>query len=141
MSVYFSLFISGFLAATLLPALSELALGALVVAGHSPFGLWAAASIGNTLGACTNWLIGKYLRRFEDHQYFPISKKRLEQADILFNHYGKWSLLLSWLPVIGDPLTLIAGTTKLKFSIFLTLVAVGKGLRYAAVIAIALFLA
>lgn len=140
MTIYFSLFVSGFLAATLLPALSEFALGALVVAGHSPIGLWAVATTGNTLGGCVNWLIGRYLRKFEHHQYFPISTRRLEQADKLFHRYGKWTLLLSWLPVIGDPLTLIAGTTRVKFSIFLALVAIGKGLRYAVVITLALWL-
>ncbi len=140
MAVYFSIFFSGFLAATLLPALSEFALGALVGAKHSPLGLWAAATVGNTLGGCANWLLGRYLRKFENHRYFPVSKTRLKQADKIFNRYGKWTLLLSWLPVIGDPLTLIAGTTKLKFSLFLALVAIGKGLRYAVVIGVALTL-
>lgn len=137
---YFSLFVSGFLAATLLPALSEITLSALLLEGYSALGLWSAATLGNSLGACANWLIGRYLRHFEEHRYFPLSKKRLEQADRLFNHYGKWSLLFAWLPIVGDPLTLIAGTTRLNFWIFLTLVMLGKGLRYAVVIAITLSL-
>lgn len=137
---YFSLFLSGFLAATLLPALSEITLSAMLLEGYSPIGLWTAATLGNTLGACANWLIGRYLRHFEEHRYFPLSKERLHQADRLFNRYGKWSLLFAWLPVIGDPLTLIAGTTRLGFLNFLTLVTIGKGLRYAVVIAVTLSL-
>ena len=138
MTVYFSLFVSGFLAATLLPAFSEITLGALLLNGYSTIGLWAAATLGNSLGACVNWLIGRYLRRFQSHKYFPLNKARLEKAETLFNRYGKWTLLFSWLPVIGDPLTLVAGTTRVRFMPFLVLVATGKGLRYAMVVAIAL---
>lgn len=138
MTAYVSLFVSGFLAATLLPAFSEITLGALLLNGYSPLGLWATATVGNSLGACVNWLIGRYFRRFEDHKYFPLSKARLEQADAIFTRYGKWTLLFSWLPVIGDPLTLIAGATQVRFMPFLLLVTIGKGLRYAVVVAVTL---
>ncbi|MEM7284030.1 MAG: YqaA family protein [Pseudomonadota bacterium] len=137
MSAYLGLFFSAFLASTFLPAFSEVTLGALLVQGHSPWPLWLVATSGNTLGACVNWALGVYCRSFENHPRFPIRADKIERAGALFNRYGKWSLLFAWLPIVGDPLTFIAGTTRLKFVWFVALVGTGKGARYAVLILLA----
>lgn len=135
---YLSLFITGFIAATLFPASSELLLLALLQQAYHPLLLWFAATTGNTLGSCVNWWLGKQLRRFQHQRWFPVSENQLVRAERLFLRYGRWSLLLSWLPVVGDPLTMIAGVLKVPFPIFLLLVTLGKGLRYAILILLAM---
>ncbi len=131
---YTSLFLSAFLAATVLPLSSEAVLAALVA--NDGFVLWllvALASIGNTLGACVNWTLGRYCLHWQDRKWFPVSRPALERASRWFSRYGQYSLLFAWLPIAGDPLTVTAGLLKLRFSRFLLLVAVGKILRYVVV--------
>jgi membrane protein YqaA with SNARE-associated domain len=132
---YLGLFFAGFIAATLLPAFSELGLVALIVSGEGEAWLaWAAATSGNTLGAVVNWLLGVYCLHFQDRKWFPISPERLTQATGWFQKYGRWSLLFAWLPIVGDPLTFAAGVLKVRFPLFLLLVAGGKGARYAVIV-------
>jgi membrane protein YqaA with SNARE-associated domain len=131
---YVSLFVSAFLAATVLPMSSEAVLSALVVGDG--FDLWlliALASIGNTLGAVVNWLLGRYCLRWRDRKWFPVSAAALERASRWFSRYGVFSLLFAWLPVVGDPLTFVAGILRVRFALFLVLVALGKTARYIAV--------
>ena len=131
---YTSLFLSAFLAATVLPLSSEAVLAAL--AASDGFVLWllvALASIGNTLGACVNWILGRYCLRWQDRKWFPVSRPALERASRWFSRYGQYSLLFAWVPIAGDPLTVTAGLLKLRFGRFLLLVAVGKILRYVVV--------
>ncbi len=131
---YVSLFVSAFLAATVLPMSSEAVLSALVVGDG--FDLWlliALASIGNTLGAVVNWLLGRYCLRWRDRKWFPVSAAALERASRWFSRYGVFSLLFAWLPVVGDPLTFVAGILRVRFALFLVLVALGKTARYVAV--------
>ena len=131
---YTSLFLSAFLAATVLPFSSEAVLAALVASDG--FVLWllvALASIGNTLGACVNWTLGRYCLHWQDRKWFPVSRPALERASRWFSRYGQYSLLFAWVPIAGDPLTVTAGLLKLRFSRFLLLVAVGKILRYVVV--------
>ncbi len=133
-AVYGSLFLSAFLAATVLPLSSEAVLAALVSSdGLILWLLVALASIGNTLGACVNWILGRYCLHWQDRKWFPISPPALERASRWFSRHGQYSLLFAWIPVIGDPLTVTAGLLKLRFSRFLLLVAVGKILRYVVV--------
>ncbi|MBT4922739.1 MAG: DedA family protein [Rickettsiales bacterium] len=125
------LFTSSFIAATIFPAGSELVLAGLAKLGnHHPMLLLIIATIGNVLGAITNWFIGLKLLYFKDKKYFPLSPKTLEGATKLYQKFGLWSLLFAWLPIIGDPLTLIAGIFKTKFLPFIFLVTIGKALRY-----------
>ena len=131
---YTSLFLSAFLAATVLPLSSEAVLAALVA--NDGFVLWllvALASIGNSLGACGNWTLGRYCLHWQDRKWFPVSRPALERASRWFSRYGQYSLLFAWVPIAGDPLTVTAGLLKLHFSRFLLLVAVGKILRYVVV--------
>lgn len=134
---YFLLFATGFIAATLLPASSEVLLLALAQQGYVPLGLWLAATSGNTLGSCLNWYLGKELLRFQHKRWFPVSPEQLAKAELHFKRYGSWSLLLAWLPIVGDPLTLVAGTLRIRFGLFLLLVTLGKGARYAVLLYLA----
>ena len=128
---YLSLFVSALLAATLLPAQSEGLLIALILKeSHFFWGLILAASIGNTLGSVVNWWLGYHLQRFQDKSWFPFSAASIERASVRLQKYGLWSLLLSWMPVIGDPITLVAGFLRVPFWVFLGLVAVAKTGRY-----------
>lgn len=131
MLAYLSLFISGLLAATLFPASSEVLLLALQQQGYQPLWLFIAATAGNTLGACINWYLGVKLLSLQHKRWFPVAPAALDRAQRQFQRFGSWSLLFAWLPVVGDPLTLIAGVLKVRFRLFLLLVAMGKAARYA----------
>ncbi len=134
---YLLLFGAAFLAATILPFSSELILFALLREGRDPAALVAVATIGNTLGSVVNWYLGRYLLRFRDRRWFYFSRDQIEKAQAWFQRYGFWSLLLAWLPIGGDALTLIAGIMKVRLWLFLLLVATGKGLRYVSVLCLA----
>ena len=127
----FFLFLSAFGAATLLPLQSEAVLvGLLIQAEHSALSLIAVASLGNILGSCVNWYLGLKIEQFKDKKWFPISEVKLNQAQNIYHKYGFWSLLLSWVPIIGDPITLIAGLMKENFIRFLWVVSIAKIGRY-----------
>lgn len=131
LAAYAGLFAVAFIAATILPAHSEVALVGLLLTGkYSPFLLVAVASAGNILGSCVNWLLGRAAERFHDRKWFPVSAQALAKAQGWYHRYGRWSLLLSWAPVIGDPLTVAAGFLREPFWSFLTLVAIAKTARY-----------
>lgn len=134
MTAYLSLFGVSFLAATLIPFYSEVALVGLLAAGYDPLLLWLFASAGNTLGAAVNWLLGRYLVHFEHSRWFPFPSSKLHRYQRWYQDFGVWSLLLAWLPVGGDALTFIAGVMKVNIGIFMVLVGLGKSLRYAVVI-------
>ena len=128
------MFASAFLAATLVPAYSELLFAALLSAGHDPFALWLWASTGNTLGSAVNWFLGRYLLHFQDRRWFPFRVGTLTRAQRWFQRYGVYSLLMAWLPIGGDALTFLAGVMRVRFSVFLLLTAIGKASRYALVL-------
>lgn len=132
--IYLSLFAVAFLAATLLPFSSEVLLSGYVLAGYPVIGLWLAASAGNTLGSAVNWWLGRQLLHWQTHRWFPFKPDQLQRAQQAFNRYGRLSLLFAWVPVIGDPLTFVAGVMRVPFKLFIVLVAIGKAARYALVI-------
>ena len=138
---YLSLFAIALVAATLLPAQSEAALVALLLRGHSPLWLVVVASAGNVLGSTLNWWLGREVMRFQDRRWFPIKADKLARAQAWYGRYGKWSLLLSWVPVIGDPLTFAAGVMREPLRVFLPLVAFAKTARYALLAWATLYLA
>ena len=128
---YLGLFSAALAAATLLPLQSEALLVALLLGGAQPaWALVLVASLGNVLGSLVNWWLGRYLQRFRGRRWFPVSERRLRQAQHRYGRYGRWSLLLSWLPVIGDPLTLVAGIMREPLWRFALIVSLAKTLRY-----------
>ena len=92
--------------------------------------LLAISSFGNIFGSSINWYLGTKILIFKDKKWFPVSDKQITRSEIYFKKYGIWSLLLAWVPIIGDPLTVIAGILRVKFLTFLILVCVSKVSRY-----------
>ena len=136
---YTGLFTVAFLAATILPASSEAGLTGLLLAGElSVAMLVLSASLGNTLGAVVNWLLGRGVERFRAHRWFPATPEQMERACGWYKRYGRWSLLLSWVPVIGDPLTLAAGVMREPLPSFVLIVGFAKTTRYLVVTALTL---
>lgn len=126
------LFLAAFGAATLLPFQSELVFVAMQVAETAPLGsMIVVASIGNTLGAVVNYVMGRGVERFRGRRWFPVSDRQLARAQAWYARYGVWTLLFSWAPV-GDAFTVIAGVMRTPFWLFLTLVTVAKTGRYIA---------
>jgi membrane protein YqaA with SNARE-associated domain len=139
LAAYGGLFLTALFAATLLPVQSEATLVGLILTGdYSIVALIAMASIGNVLGSVLNWLIGRGIERFRDRKWFPIKAAALDRARGWYQRYGRWSLLLSWAPVIGDPLTVIAGVLREPLPIFLALVGFAKTMRFIVVGAVTL---
>ena len=130
-AAYGGLFLSALLAATILPMQSEAVLAGLILGGGQPVGLLLlAATLGNVLGSLVNWAVGRFITRFADRRWFPASPAALAQARLHYARWGHWSLLLSWVPVVGDPLTVIAGMLREPVWRFLAVVTVAKVGRY-----------
>lgn len=141
LAAYAGLFVMAFAAATILPMQSEAGLAALIVAGAQPVAiLIAVASFGNILGSVLNWFLGRGIERFSSRRWFPARAAQLERATNWYRRYGRWSLLLSWVPVIGDPLTVIAGVLREPLWSFIAIVALAKTARYLIVAGLALSL-
>lgn len=130
---YPSLFLLSLLASTLLPLGSEWLLVAMIAQRHDPLTVVLVATAGNCLGACTSYAIGIYGGSFLAEKLLRIDAPAREKAQRFFQRYGSWSLLLSWLPVVGDPLCLAGGLMRVPFARFSVLVATGKIARYALV--------
>lgn len=138
-SAYAALFLAAFIAATLLPAQSEAVLAGLLVAGNHPaLALVLVAGVGNVLGSLVNYVLGRAALRFQERRWFPASPAALARASTWYARYGRWSLLLSWAPIIGDPLTVAAGVMREPLWSFLALVIIAKFGRYAIVAAVTL---
>ncbi|MFT6022133.1 MAG: membrane protein YqaA with SNARE-associated domain [Ascidiaceihabitans sp.] len=139
MIAYVGLFASALVAATILPMQSEAVLvGLLALDAHSTVALIVVATVGNVLGSIINWYLGRYILRFKNKRWFPSSEQQLERAQNWYRRYGRWSLLASWLPIVGDPLTVVAGVMKEPIGPFIILVTLAKGTRYIVLAAIVL---
>lgn len=131
LAAYLALFLAAFLAATIVPAQSEAVLVGLILADKQPLLLLLlVATAGNVLGSVVNWLLGRFIEHFRDRPWFPVSSDKLARAEAWYRRFGVWSLLLSWVPIIGDPLTVVAGVLKTPFLTFLALVTLAKAGRY-----------
>jgi membrane protein YqaA with SNARE-associated domain len=129
--VYFSLFMAALAAATVLPMQSEAVLvGLLLTEEYSALLLVAIASVGNVLGSAFNWVLGRSVERFRHRRWFPVGQPALDRAQNWYRRYGKWSLLASWLPIVGDPITVVAGVMREPLMTFLMLVTLAKVGRY-----------
>lgn len=127
---YGGLFLSAFGAATVLPIQSEIVFVGMQAADYVPWLLVLVAGVGNTLGAVVNWFLGTWIERFRDRPWFPAKQKALDRAQHWYHRYGKWSLLMSWAPFIGDPLTIVAGLMRERLLDFVIIVTVAKFGRY-----------
>jgi membrane protein YqaA with SNARE-associated domain len=130
---YPALFLLSFLAATLIPLGSEWLLVTMLLQQKDPVTSVAVASMGNYLGACTTYGIGIFGGPFLIRRVLRIDAAAQEKAQQYYSRYGSWSLLLSWLPLIGDPLCMVGGLLKIHFLRFSLLVMGGKVARYAVV--------
>ena len=129
--IYLSLFAISFLAATILPFSSELTLAGLIAtSNYDNLLLLVVASFGNVLGSIVNWTLGFYSRNLAIKKWFPFKEAQIERSSKWFRKFGKWSLLFVWVPIVGDPLTLVAGLLRVKFIEFVILVTIGKFSRY-----------
>ena len=136
---YLNLFILSFLASTFLPLGTEALVVALVYMGFNPFLVVMTATIGNFLGACTTYYIG-LKGRDAIEKYFSPSPKKLEKSERLFKKYGVYTLLFTWVPGIGDAITMVAGLMNFSFRVFSILVFIGKFARYFALACLIIFL-
>ena len=129
--IYLSLFFISFLAATILPFSSELTLAGLIsTSNYDNLLLLVFASFGNVLGSVFNWGLGFYARNLTIKKWFPFKETQIERSSKWFSKFGKWSLLFAWVPIVGDPLTFVAGLLRVRFFDFIILVAIGKVSRY-----------
>jgi len=127
---YFGLFFAAFLAATILPLSSEIVLSVLLLNGLSPLALVTIATTGNVLGSLTNYALGYWVSLEVIKKWLKISEEEFVRAEQRFVKYGLFSLCFAWVPVIGDPLTLIAGILRIRLFWFVILVSAGKLMRY-----------
>jgi len=130
---YLGLFLSSFLAATILPLSSEVVLSALLLSDLPPVALVAIATTGNVLGSLTNYALGYWVSLEVIKKWLKISEEKFVQAEQRFVKYGLFSLCFAWVPIIGDPLTLIAGVLRIRLLWFIILVTAGKLMRYVVV--------
>jgi membrane protein YqaA with SNARE-associated domain len=136
---YLILFLTSLAAATIIPAQSEAMLtGLLLWKEYDPILLLLVATVGNVLGAVINWMLGRAIEHYKHRRWFPFKEAQLESAVAWYQRYGRWSLLLSWVPIIGDPITVVAGILREKLFVFLLLVTLAKATRYLVIAAIVL---
>ena len=129
--MYASVFISAFLAATILPAQSEAVLAyQLARSPYALISLVAVATAGNLLGAMVNWAMGRFLTHYRSRAWFPVKPHNLAKVELHYRRYGRFSLLLSWVPFIGDPITVVAGLLREPLWSFVLLVGISKASRY-----------
>ena len=127
---YIGLFIASFLAATILPLISELVLSALLANGLPPTSLVIIATIGNVLGSLTNYALGYWASLGLVKKWLKLSEEEFVSAEQRFKKYGVLSLFFAWVPIIGDPLTVMAGILRIRLLWFVILVTAGKLTRY-----------
>lgn len=135
---YPALFLLSFLAATLLPLGSEWLLVLMLLKGYNPAATLAVATAGNFLGAVITYWIGLYGGPFLVRRVLRMQEAAIHRAKEMYGRYGSWSLLFSWVPVIGDPLCLVGGMLEIRFGRFFLLVMAGKLVRYGAIAWLAL---
>lgn len=127
---YLTLFTICFLAATLLPLGSEVTVAGMAAAEKNFWVIWIVASLGNYLGAFANYAVGRWGGKWCLRRYFDTSPAALEKARRWYSHWGHPTLFFAWLPVIGDPLTVLAGILNVHPLLFTLWVLPGKAIRY-----------
>jgi len=139
LAAYGGLFLSALIAATIFPAGSEVVLVTLLLTEeYSILGLLTVASVGNVLGSAINYALGRWSEQFVGRRWFPVKTDALTHAQNWYRKYGRFSLLLSWVPIIGDPITVAAGLMREPLWSFLILVTIAKVGRYLVLTALTL---
>jgi membrane protein YqaA with SNARE-associated domain len=134
LTLHAGLFASALLSATILPGASEAVVLALLIQGLDPWHLLLTATAGNVAGSVLNWWLGRHAMRYRERRWFPVGPEQLARVQGWYHRWGYPSLLLAWVPGVGDALTLVAGAMRAPLPVFLALVTIAKGLRYAVVI-------
>ncbi len=127
--IYLTLFITAFISATLFPLGSEALLIYDITQGHNIYLLLFFATFGNSLGSVINYFLGLKGEEYLINKKL-LNEKYISKTKTYFDKYGFWSILFSWLPIIGDPITFVAGILKYDFRKFLILVIIAKFSRY-----------
>ena len=139
LSIYGWMFFTALVAGTFLPFLpasSELVLTGLLAARQGDVSsLIVAATVGNVLGAIINFFVGRYVSDLAGRRWFPVTEQQMERASTHFQRYGVWILLMTWLPVLGDVISVVAGLLRTDFKLFLVLMSIGKFVRYVVIAA------
>ena len=131
LTAYGGLFLTAFAAGSILPVQSEAVMASMMVMGDwSVWMLILVASLGNTGGSMTNWYLGKTIEKYEHRKWFPAKPEQMARAHAWYEKYGRAALLLSWVPILGDGLTVVAGVMQEKLSVFTGIVFIGKAARY-----------
>lgn len=119
------------LSASIIPAQGELVMFALLASGkYTAWLLLCAACTGTFLGVGINWILGRYLSQFQNAKWFPVKSSYIEKSKLLFDKHGRAALLLSGVPLIGDPITIVAGALKVNFGFYLLTAGLAKCARY-----------
>ena len=127
--LYVTLFLSAFLAATIFPAQSETLLAYQISQNpNAVVALVGVATLGNVLGSVVNWVLGRFASKAG--KWFQVKEERLSRAKDFYFKYGRYTLLFSWVPIVGDPITIVAGIMRERLLMFLVLVTIGKLARY-----------
>lgn len=119
-----------FLAASVLPMGSEPAVAAMAAASKNIWMLLLVASIGNYLGSLTNYAVGRWGGDWSVARFFKVKPAAFQKARRFYTRWGAPTLFFAWVPVVGDPLTILAGIFKIHPLIFTLWVLPGKTLRY-----------
>ena len=127
---YFGVFLVSFIASTLVPFSNEVVVAAMPALGYDIWltAVWATA--GGYLGSLVNYFVGQRGTDFIFSRWISIKPERWEQAEKIFNRWGNWALFFVWLPVVGDPLALVAGAFNIDWRLFSFWVISGKFLRF-----------
>jgi membrane protein YqaA with SNARE-associated domain len=128
--VYWALFVSGLLSSTLLPGNSEAVFSVALLNEPEFLYLLASVTLGNTIGGVISWGMGRAIAT--RYPASPLDKPSQVKALNMIQKWGSPALLLSWVPLIGDPLCLAAGWLKTSFTLSLLFIFIGKLSRYAA---------
>lgn len=128
--VYLTLFVSAFISATLFPLGSEAILIYDIQQGYNILLLLIIATVGNTLGSLVNYYLGLKGEAFLEEKKY-LKKQSIEKYKKIFDKFGAFALLFSWMPIVGDPITFVAGILKYNLKRFVLLVLLAKALRYA----------
>ena len=134
MHILIFLFCLSIVSASIVPVQAELVTFAFLVSGkYTPWLLMLGACSGTLLGTSLNWVLGRYLSRFEEKRWFPVKKMYIEKARTLFDKHGKITLGLAGIPLIGDPITIVAGAAKVQFGFYMLVAGLAKCARFGVV--------